>query len=261
MDIKDRPYTDNLLKKVDEIQLSDTVSLARALALYIKILNDNSVVNSVSISYIENYDGRSFNRRFKKYFEQMLAMFTRNELNDNDRRTIFRRVAKRCCRIPTNVTEMKHTSQVVIEEAHIWLKVKRSLDARKLLIKRFKFAIKKYMQLAYSLGFNEPSMCVKTLAAQHRLDKYILSGDFQVMLLPFLPEVEDVIQKSYENYDMKDAWDVIQGRYFNHKEQYMTLAIEIKANFTKNIVNFSDYFDKIYTDTYYRMMLGKKPKK
>ena len=60
---------------------------------------------------------------------------------------------------------------------------------------------------------------------------------------------------------MQDAWELLKGRYFNHKADFQNKALEIKSNFTKNIRNFSEYFDKMYLDTYYSLMLGKKPQK
>ena len=78
------------------------------------------------------------------------------------------------------------------------------------------------------------------------------------MLLPFLPEIENALKKSYEHYEMVDAWEVLSGRYFNHKEEWSTIAIEVKNILPKTIGNFSDYFDRIYTDTYYNMMLKRQ---
>ena len=139
-------------------------------------------------------------------------------------------------------------------------KKQRLLEARKSLVDRFSKAVKKYLHLTFSLGFNEPSACVKFLAERHTLDKYVMSGDFPVILLPFLPEVESAIRSAYEHYEMQDAWEVFKGRYFNHKDEYSTLAVEIKSAFNKSIPNFSDYFDRIYTDTYYKKMLEQQRK-
>ena len=76
--------------------------------------------------------------------------------------------------------------------------------------------------------------------------------------MPFLPEIEESIQLNYEKYEMKDAWNMLKDRYFNQKDKYMNLAIEIKSVFAKNISNFSNYFDKMYSDTYYKLMLLRK---
>jgi hypothetical protein len=123
---------------------------------------------------------------------------------------------------------------------------------------KFKNAVKKYLNLTYSLGYNVPSQCVKMLATTHKLDKYVMSGDFPLMLLAFMPDLENVVRKSYEHYEMKDAWEVLNGRYFSCKSDYANLAMEIKTAFTRTIPNFTEYFDNMYTNTYYSMMLGKK---
>ena len=77
------------------------------------------------------------------------------------------------------------------------------------------------------------------------------------VLLPFLPEVEETIRKNYEHYEMQDAWENLKGRYFNHKAEYANLATEIKSTFNRTIANFSRYFDDLYTNTYYKMMLSR----
>ena len=73
-----------------------------------------------------------------------------------------------------------------------------------------------------------------------------------------MPEVEEAIRKNYEHYEMKDAWENLKGRYFNHKAEYANLATEIKSTFNRTIRNFSQYFDSLYTDTYYKMMLSRR---
>lgn len=258
MDTRSSLYIDNLMKRVDEIEMITPQSLARTLALYIKVLNNNSVVNNVSCAYIDSYDGKKLYARFKLYFDNMYEMFLKNALDSSDRRLVFKNVAKRLSKLPTSIKGMKYVSQLVIEESHSLMKMKKTLNSKREIVEKFKNAIKKYLNLTFSLGFNEPSECVKTLIDHHKIDKYIMSGDFPVILLPFLPDIESRLKSCYENYEMKDAWEMLKGRYFNHKADYANIALEIKANFIKNIKNFSDYFDGIYTDTYYKMRLIKK---
>jgi hypothetical protein len=155
---------------------------------------------------------------------------------------------------------MQYLVKVVIDETRKVMKMNRLETARKNLISRFSNAVKKYLGLSFQLGFNEPSMCAKTLAEAHKIDKYRMSGDFSVILLPFLPELEKTIRNSYEHYEMQDAWELLKGRYFNHRDEYNNLAIEIKSSFKRSIPNFSEYFDRIYTDTYYKKMLEQRRK-
>ena len=255
MDIKDCQHVESLAKMLKELQLLSPSDVARVLPLYIKLFNDNGPVRNISLAYIEDYDGKKIYRRFKRHFDQMYEMFLKNAVTVEDRQAVFRRVADRISKVPTTVKGMQHLVGVVAEETKNLKKKQRLVEARKTLVDRFSKAVKKYLHLTYSLGFNEPSACVKTLAERHTLDKYVMSGDFPVILLPFLPEVENTIRKCYEHYEMKDAWEVFSGRYFNHKDEYSTLAVEIKSSFNRSIPNFSDYFDRIYTDTYYKKML------
>lgn len=260
MDSRNRQNIESLTKKVDGLSLLSPLELARALSLYIKVLNDNGVVSNVSAAYIDNYDGKNFYKKFTRQFDQMHEMFLRNSLDENDKRAVFKRVACRVQRIPTTVKFMTWLNRIVIEEAHSQLKQKNSLAVRQKIVEGFRNAIKKYLHLTWELGFNEPSACARSLAQHHKIDKYIMSGDFPVLLLPFMPDIEDEIRKNYEHYEMQDAWEVLKGRYFNHKADFQNKALEIKSNFTKNIRNFSEYFDKMYIDTYYNLMLGKTPK-
>ena len=257
MATRDNPYIENMLKRIDEKPILSPEDMARVLPLYVKVVNNNSIVNNVSIAYIDNYDGKSVFKRFKRHFEQLHEMFLRNGIDEIGRREIFKSVAKSTSRFPTNVQSMRSLNTLVIQTTQKWLKARRLKEAREVLASRFKLAVKKYLHLTYVLGFNEPSACAKSLAIHHKIDKYVMSGDFPVLLLPFLPEVEEAIRTSYEKYEMQDAWEMLKGRYFNHKDDFYTLALEIKSTFNVTVPNFSDYFDRIYTDTYYNMMLGK----
>ena len=241
--------TDILLDKVDNIPIDTARDIARAMPLYIKVVNDRGVVRNVSSAYIDGYTGASFYKKFSKYLEQMCAMFSRSGMLGTDVRVVFKRVAGRVTRIPTSVKEMDILKGVVFEEIQRWIRTRRMALKRETLVTRFKTAVKHYLNMTYELGFNEPSECAKTLAETHKIDKYIMAGDFAVMLLPFLPEIEDIIRKNYEHYEMQDAWENLKGRYFNHKADYMNMALEIKSP------NFSRYFDELYTNTYYKMML------
>lgn len=255
MDTRDRPYIDKLVAALSKEGVVTPQDVARVLPLYIKLLNDNGVVNNVSLAYMKGYDGKRLYKRFGKHFNQLYEMFLRNGVSADERHSIFKRVAERVMRVPTTVKGMQHLSRVVLEETKKHLQNKRLVESRKGLLARFSKAVKKYLGMTYELGWNEPSACFKSLAERHKIDKYIMSGDFPVMLLPFLPDLESAIKSAYENYEMKDAWEVIKGRYFNHKDEYSVLALEIKSAFNKAIPNFSDYFDRIYTDTYYKRML------
>jgi len=248
-------YIENLLARVDSIVVSSATDLSRVLALYIKVLNNRGVVNNVSISYIDGYDGSRLFKRFSKYFNTLHEMFLRNSFTPEDMSAVMRRVATRVFKIPTTNSEMEFVFSKTIEESVAYRKAKKLRESRTTLVNKFKLAIKRYLHLTYMLGFNEPSKCVKHLIETHKIDKYIMSGDFSVMLLPFLPEIESELKSRYENYMMSDAWDMLKGMYFNHRDQFMTLAVEIKSTFRKSIVNFSDYFDTIYIDTYYKAML------
>ena len=259
MDIRREQFSDNLLKAVGQIDLSTPTDLVRALVLYTRIMNDQGVVNTISLEYVQNYDGKAKYKQFKKYFDQQYDMFNRNGMTHEDKHSILLNVARRLPKSPENVKDMKRVSEMVIEEMQKRIKFNKSRELRANLISKFKIAIKKYMNLTYMLGYNEPSLCVKNLATSHKIDKYMLSGDFSPILLPFLPDIENIIRESYENYEMKDSWEMLKGRYFNHKSDYMTLATEIKALFTPNIRNFSDYIDNLYTDKYRKLRLeGRK---
>lgn len=261
MDSRNRQNIECLVKKVDAINLLSPLDLARALSLYIKVMNDNGVVSNVSAAYIDNYDGRNFYKKFTKQFDRMYEMFLRNGMGEDDKRKVFKAVASRMNKIPTTVKAMAWLNQMVIDAAHSVLKLRNNLAIRQKIVGDFRNAVKKYLHLTWELGFNEPSACVKALAQQHKIDKYIMSGDFSVILLPFMPDIEAEIRRCYEHYEMQDAWEMLKGRYFNHKADWQNKALEIKSNFTKNIRNFSEYFDKMYIDTYYSLMLGKKPQK
>lgn len=259
MPTRSSQYIDNLIVAVDNIPIMDSLSAARVLSLYIKVLNDDSgYVANISSKYIEDYDGRAFHKKWKRHFDQMYEMFLKNSINESERRAIFKNVARRVHRIPNTAPEMKSLACVVIEETKKNLKSRRLAEVREALVAKFKGAVKKYLNLTFTLGYNEPSLCMLTLARQHKIDKYIMSGDFPIILLPFLPELEAEIRAAYEHYEMKDAWEVLCGRYFNHKAEYATLALEIKSTFNKSIQNFSQYFDTIYTNTYYKLKLEGK---
>lgn len=257
MDSRNQQNIECLTKKIDSLNLLSPLELARALSLYIKTLNDNGVVSNVSAAYIDSYDGKTFHKRFSRQFGRMYEMFIRNGMGEDDRRKVFKAVARRIGRIPTNVKSMNWLYQVVVDESHSLLKQKGNLAIRQKIVADFRNAIKKYLHLTWELGFNEPSACAKTLARQHKIDKYIMSGDFPVILLPFMPDVEAEIRRNYEHYEMQDAWELLKGRYFNHRADFQNRALEIKSNFTRNIRNFSEYFDRMYIDTYYTFMLGK----
>ena len=255
MDIRNHQNIDLILGKVDTLPVDAPAQMARGLPLYIKALNDRGIVSNISSFYIDNYDGKTTFKKFKRHFETMHEMFLKNGLDSIGRREGFKRVAMRIRHFPRGASEMKHVMRVLLEEMNEYLRNKRLADARKSLSAKFTLAVKKYMRLTWDLGFNEPSVCVKTLAERHVIDKYIMSGDFSPMLLPFLPDVEDAIKHSYEHYEMKDAWEMLQGRYFAHKADYAIMALEIKSGFKRTVKNFSEYFDDMYTNTYKRIML------
>ena len=258
MDIKDSPYIDTLMDRIDNLPVEIPSEMARVLPLYIKVANDDGILKNVSVPYIDSYDGKKFYKKFTKHIDQIYAVFNRNGFVAKEIRDIFKRVAKRVTKIPTNLRGMESLKGVVFEEMHAWMKRKRLFEARGKIVSMFKSAVKHYLNMTYELGFNEPSACAKFLAENHKIDKYIMAGDFAVLLLPFLPEVEETIRKSYEHYEMQDAWENLKGRYFNHKAEYANLATEIKSTFKKTIVNFSRYFDDLYTNTYYKIMLSRR---
>ena len=214
MDIQGNQYIDMLFNKIDQLPIGTPDELARVLPLYIKACNDNGVVRNVSFAYIDNYDGRSFYKKFKKHLDQISVVFSKNGLLERDVRTIFKRVAHRQVRIPTTMKGMESLKVIVFEEIQTFLRSKKLAEKREKLVSRFKVAVKHYLNMTYELGFNEPSACVKFLAENHKIDKYIMAGDFAVLLLPFLPEVEEAIRKNYEHYEMQDAWENLKGRYF-----------------------------------------------
>lgn len=249
---------DDLERRIDGIPILSPQNISRVLPLYIRVRNDRGILNTVSAAYIDNYDGSSVYKRFRKFFDQMYETFLRNAMNEDDIRAIFRKIAVRENRFPTNVTGMKTLMGMVYEETHARMKYKKLAEGRMKLMEKFKSAVKKYLHLTYSLGFNVPSECAKYLASNHRIDKYMMSGEFPVILLPFMPEIEKAISTAYDKYEMGDAKEIIDGRYFNHRDEWSTIAVEIKSVLPKTISNFSDYFDRIYIDTYYNMMLKRQ---
>ena len=255
MDTRESQNTDVLSDAIRRKNILSPNDIAVVLPLYIKVRNDNGILKNVSIAYVDSYNGNRVYRKFGRFFDQMHEMFLKNGVSEQDRHAIFRRIAMRVSRFPSKICEMKRLMELTICETHEFLKERKLAQARQALVDRFKDAVKKYMRLTYSLGFNEPSACARFLVERHRIDKYIMSGDFSPILLPFMPELEKYIRDSYENYEMKDAWEIIDGRYFRHRQEYGNMALEIKSRFNKSITNFSDYFDKIYTDIYYRKML------
>ncbi len=256
MATRNNQYIDALFERIDQLPIGTSGDLARVLPLYIKAANDNGIVRNMSFAYIDNYDGCAFYKKFYRQLDQISAVFSKNALFGRDIRDVFKRVALRKNRIPKTVRDMDSLKGIVFEEIQNWLRRRHLALKREKLVARFKLAVKHYLNMTYELGFNEPSACVKHLAETHRIDKYIMSGDFAVLLLPFMPELEETIRKNYEHYEMKDAWENLKGRYFDHRAEYANLATEIKSTFNKTIGNFSDYFDKMYTDTYYRIMLS-----
>ena len=258
MDTRENPYIDNLMKRLDEQSLSTSLDMARMMPLYIKVMNDNGVVRNVSFAYIDSYDGRSMYRKYGRHFDRMHEMFVRNGVDEPTRRKVFKRVAKNVMVAPRTAAEMKNMVSMVISETKEVLRLDRLAKSRAGLLERFRTSVWKYLNLAYTLGYNEPSACAAMLVDRHLLDKYVMSGEFPLLILPFLPDLESRIRRAYEHYEMVDAWDVLKGRYYNHLPEYHNMALEIKASFKHPVSNFSDYFDRIYTDTYYAMMLGKK---
>jgi hypothetical protein len=255
MATSDNPYIENLHAVLGKENIISPNDIARLLSLYIKVFNDNGVVRNVSKAYIDNYDGKSIYRKFKKHFDRLYELFLKNNVDERERHTVFKKVAERVVHVPKNNVGMEHLVGIVIDETKRFLKNRRLVEGRQKLVERFKSAVKKYLHLTYSLGYNEPSQCVKTLAEQHRLDKYVMSGDFPLLLLPFMPELAQKIRDCYEHYEMQDAWEVFKGRYYDHVGEYSAIAVEIKSTFNRTIPNFTDYFDRMYTDTYYRKML------
>lgn len=258
MAMQENQYIDMLFNKIDQLPIGTPEELARVLPLYIKAINDNGIVKNVSFAYIDNYDGRKFYKKFKKHLDQISLVFSKNGLLGKDVRVVFKKVAFRSPRIPTTMKGMEILKGIVFEEIQGFIRSRKLAENREKLVSRFKIAVKHYLNMTYELGFNEPSACVKFLAENHKIDKYIMAGDFAVLLLPFLPEVEETIRKNYEHYEMQDAWENLKGRYFNHKAEYANLATEIKSTFNRTIGNFSRYFDDLYTNTYYKMMLSRK---
>lgn len=258
MATRDNQYIDTLFERIDQLPVGTSGDLARVLPLYIKAANDNGVVKNMSFAYIDNYDGRAFYKKFSRQLDQISAVFAKNALYGKDIRDVFKRVALRKNRIPKTVKDMDVLKGIVFEEIQSWLRRRHLVLKREKLVARFKLAVKHYLNMTYELGFNEPSACVKNLIENHKIDKYILSGDFAVLLLPFMPDVENAIRKNYEHYEMQDAWENLKGRYFDHKAEYANLATEIKSTFNRTIGNFSQYFDNLYTDTYYKLMLSRR---
>ena len=246
---------DAIIKKIDDIKLVDINSIARVIPLYHKAYNNNGVLNGISFYYIEHYNGESFLNRFKKFFEPMYEMFLLNGITEEERKIILKTASKKIKRIPQNLKEMRSLYEVVIASTHALIKDKTVKEAKKNIVGRFRQALTKYMSLTYKMGFNAPSECAKMLAKTHRIDRYIMSGEFSLMLLPFLPEVENEIRKSYEHYELTDSWENLKGSYFDNIGQYRNLSLEIKKLFTQNIPNFSEYIDRIYTDKFKNLML------
>ena len=255
MDTRNRQNIDGLEQRIDEIPLLSPEQYANVIPLYVKIRNNQGVVNNISLSYIDSYNGAKTHQKFMRHFQQIHEMFLKNGLEENARRNILKTVTSRMSRFPTTVKGMRNLVDLIVQETHTQMKVRRLKEARAGLLEKFKTAIKKYLHLTYALGFNVPSECAMHLISTHRIDKHIMSGEFPVMLLPFLPEIEAALKKAYEHYEMKDAWEILNGRYFSHRDEWSTIAIEVKNMLPRNIGNFSDYFDKIYTDTYYNLML------
>lgn len=220
MAISENLYIDNLLARIDTLRLLCPSDIARVLPLYIRAINNNSVVNNMSIAYIDNYDGKAFYKRYKKHIDLMYEMFLKNTIDENERRTIFKQVGRRISSLPKNIAGMKNLYNIVIEESNSYIKRRTLIDLRQNLAAKFRLAVRKYLHLTYELGFNEPSLCAKTLIWEHKIDKYIMSGEFPVLILPFLPDIEDELKKAYEHYTMTDAWKMLQGRYFKHREQF-----------------------------------------
>jgi hypothetical protein len=212
----------------------------------------------VSFAYIDNYDGKKVYGRFSRHFDQMHSLFRRLGMDGRGMRHVFKQVALRELKFPTTMKGMEILKRKVYEEAQRHKANMDLMTRRQTLVLKFKKAVKKYLGMTYDLGFNEPSACADFLARSHKIDKYIMSGDFSVLLLPFMPELEETIRKCYEHWEMQDAWQNLKGRYFNHKAEYANLATEIKSTFNRTIGNFSRYFDDLYTNTYYKMMLSRK---
>ena len=198
-------YIDMLFNKIDQLPIGTPEELARVLPLYIKAINDNGIVKNVSFAYIDNYDGRKFYKKFKKHLDQISLVFSKNGLLGKDVRVVFKKVAFRSPRIPTTMKGMEILKGIVFEEIQGFIRSRKLAEKREKLVSRFKIAVKHYLNMTYELGFNEPSACVKFLAENHKIDKYIMAGDFAVLLLPFLPELEETIRKNYEHYEMQDA--------------------------------------------------------
>lgn len=258
MATRDNQYIDALFERIDKLPVVTSGDLARVLPLYIKAAHDNGVVKNMSFAYIDNYDGCAFYKKFSRQFDQIYAVFSKNALYGTDIKDVFKRVALRKNRIPRTVKDMDILKGIVFEEIQGWLRRRHLAIKREKLVSRFKVAVKHYLNMTYELGFNEPSACLRHLVENHKIDKYIMSGDFAVLLLPFMPDVEETIRKNYEHYEMKDAWENLKGRYFDHKAEYANLATEIKSTFNRTIRNFSQYFDNLYTDTYYKLMLSRR---
>ena len=259
MGTKNSQYADALVAKLDGFSVLNPVDLARVAALYIKVYNgNNGVVNNVSARYLDDYDGRSFYVKFRPQFDRLHDMFLRNGMDESDRRNVFKAVARSMDKIPTRKRDMERMFSLVVAESQNLLRTKKMRTARQELVRKFKEAVKRYLHLTWELGFNVPSQCADYLVSTHRLDKYVLSGDFPLILLPFMPDLEKSIRGSYEKYAMTDTWDMLRERYFNHQGDYANMALEIKSEFNRTIPNFSDYFDSIYIDTYRNMMLSKE---
>ena len=103
MHISENPYIDNLLAKIDTLRLLCPSDIAHVLPLYIKAMNNNSVVNNISIAYIDNYDGKSFYKKYKKYIDLMYEMFLKNTVTEDDRRAIFKPLGRRVSALPKNM--------------------------------------------------------------------------------------------------------------------------------------------------------------
>ena len=74
MHISENPYIDNLLAKIDTLRLLCPSDIARVIPLYIKAMNNNSVVNNISIAYIDNYDGKSFYKKYNKVINVVMTL-------------------------------------------------------------------------------------------------------------------------------------------------------------------------------------------
>ena len=140
-------YIDMLFNKIDQLPIGTPQELARILPLYIKAINDNGIVKNVSFAYIDNYDGRKFYKKFKKHFDQISLVFSKNGLLGKDVRVVFKKVAFRSPRIPTTMKGMEILKGIVFEEIQGFLRSKKLAEKREKLVSRFKIAVKHYLNM------------------------------------------------------------------------------------------------------------------